>query len=84
MDLSHMNRGCCGNSMQNRRPVSIRSESASSPCSSKPAPQTALAMAYIPMQRFEQVYDLSMALMHGTLFPDLCKPFCGKGGGQCL
>ena len=42
------------------------------------------AMAYVPMQRFEQIYDLSTALKNGTLFPELCKPFCGKGGGECL
>ena len=27
-------------------------------------------------------YDLGYALKVGTVFPQLCKPFCGKRGGQ--
>ena len=37
-----------------------------------------LAMAYIPMQRFENLYGLDEALCAGTLFKDLDKPFLGK------
>ena len=40
----------------------------------------ALAMAYVPWQRFGQTYDLSKALCAGTIFPELDKPFCGKRG----
>lgn len=43
-----------------------------------------LAMAYIPMQRFENLYSSDEALNAGTLFKDLDKPFCGglrKGKG---
>ena len=42
--------------------------------------QFALAMAYVPWQRFSQTYDLSKALCVGTIFPELDKPFCGKRG----
>ena len=38
------------------------------------------AMAYVPCQKFTDTYDLSYALNVGTIFPQLCKPFCGKRG----
>lgn len=44
-----------------------------------------LAMAYVPMQSFQQPFELCKALQMGTIFPDLCLPFCGKGkGGKCV
>lgn len=39
------------------------------------------AMAYVPSQEFTDIFDLSYALNVGTVFPQLCKPFCGKRGG---
>ena len=39
-----------------------------------------LAMAYIPMQKFENLYSVDEALCSGTLFKDLDKPFLG---GKC-
>ena len=39
-----------------------------------------IAMAYVPEQRFREVFDSRKALCQGTIFPELCKPFCGKGG----
>lgn len=39
-----------------------------------------LAMAYVPMQRFEKIYDDDRALTHGTIFEALDLPF--KGGKQ--
>ena len=36
-----------------------------------------LAMAYIPMQKFENLYSVEEALCSGTLFKDLDKPFYG-------
>ena len=36
-----------------------------------------LAMAYIPMQKFENLYSLDEALCAGTLYKDLDKPFSG-------
>lgn len=40
-----------------------------------------VAMAYIPSQKFCGTYNTAKGLDMGTIFPDLCKPFCGKGGG---
>ena len=89
MDSSRMNRGCCGaNNMQNRRAASnnmeLKMEPRNFPRRMQHVDHMIPAMAYVPMQRFEQIYDLSTALKNGTLFPELCKPFCGKGGGECL
>ena len=39
-----------------------------------------LAMAYVPYQQWNQTFDLGKALKVGTIFPELYKPFCGKGG----
>lgn len=43
-----------------------------------------LAMAYVPWQRWNQVYSLEEGLHHGTIFPDLFFPFEGgkRGGGR--
>lgn len=38
----------------------------------------AYAMAYIPMQRFENLYTPEEGLCAGTLFRDLDLPFCGE------
>ncbi|MGI6011682.1 MAG: spore coat associated protein CotJA [Ruminococcus sp.] len=38
------------------------------------------AMAYVPMQEFNTTFDSCRALKMGTVFPELCKPFCGKRG----
>ncbi len=40
-----------------------------------------LAMAFVPMQRWGEVYSENDALERGTLFPELDKPFCGKFTG---
>ena len=39
-----------------------------------------LAMGYVPDQRWSETYSLQRGLHVGTLFPELHKPFCGKGG----
>lgn len=38
------------------------------------------AMAYVPYQKFTENFPLQYALSVGTVFPQLCKPFCGKRG----
>lgn len=49
-----------------------------------PKENLALAMAYVPMQCLKNAYCLEEALMAGTLFPELDKPFTGvKGGCPC-
>lgn len=40
-----------------------------------------VGMAYVPWQTFGQVYDPKRALMAGTIFPELDKPFTGKCRG---
>ena len=40
----------------------------------------ALAMAYIPWQELQDVYEPETALKNGILFPELNKPF--KAGGR--
>jgi hypothetical protein len=44
--------------------------------------ETPLAMAYVPMQKIHYVYDPDNALMQGTLFPELDKPFLGGRAGM--
>lgn len=39
------------------------------------------AMGYVPSQKFDGMFDLDYALQVGTVFPQLCKPFCGRRGG---
>ncbi|HIS27111.1 MAG TPA: spore coat associated protein CotJA [Candidatus Pullilachnospira intestinigallinarum] len=39
-----------------------------------------LAMGYVPTQHFQDTFELCRGLQMGTIFPELCKPFCGKGG----
>ena len=43
-----------------------------------------LAMAYVPYQRFENLYDEEKALSRGTLFAELDMPFYGgkRGNGK--
>lgn len=41
------------------------------------------AMGYVPCQKWTETFDLCKGLQMGTIFPDLCKPFCGKGGAVC-
>ena len=40
-----------------------------------------LAMAYVPFQVFEELFEESKAFMVGTAFPSLLKPF--MRGGRC-
>ena len=49
-----------------------------------PLDKLPIAMAYVPFQKLGEVYSENDALMRGTLFPELDKPFCGKftGGRQ--
>ena len=38
-----------------------------------------LALAYVPMQRWEKLYEPAAALERGTLFCKLDLPFVGRG-----
>lgn len=41
----------------------------------------ALAMAYVPWQRWQETYPLEKGLQRGTIFPELDLPFEGKKKG---
>nr|WP_243426950.1 spore coat associated protein CotJA [Mediterraneibacter glycyrrhizinilyticus] len=41
---------------------------------------TALAMAYVPWQQWQNIYEICRGFEQGTIFEDLDKPFTGKGG----
>ena len=41
-------------------------------------PEYRVAMAYVPLQNFGTLYDPEKALIAGTLFPELDKPFVGR------
>lgn len=41
-----------------------------------------VAMAYVPWQYLNKTYEPEKALMAGTIFPELDKPFTGKRGGR--
>lgn len=41
-----------------------------------------LAMAYVPMQKFKNLYDADVALERGTLFEELDLPYIGKEGSR--
>lgn len=40
------------------------------------SPNAALAMAYVPVQYFNKMYDTEQGFKAGTIFPELDKPFC--------
>lgn len=44
-----------------------------------PKAKCSLAMAYVPWQKWENMYDDEMALEIGTAFPSLNLPFLGRG-----
>lgn len=52
-------------------PRSFPASSGSQNCLSSFPP----AMAYVPMQQWQQTYDLGLALSRGTIFPELDLPF---------
>lgn len=40
-----------------------------------------LAMAYIPVQQFDTLFDIEAGFDSGTIYPELEKPFMGGGCG---
>lgn len=45
-------------------------------------PGTPLAMAYVPMQKLENIFEPMHALKRGTLYPELDKPWHPELGGR--
>lgn len=66
--------------MQKARIANRPSMPNSCPGHSDPLAGMPIAMAYVPWQCFHDVYEPDKALMYGTIFPELNKPFYGKGG----
>lgn len=61
-------------------------------CSCRPAQDSCIdtypiAMAYVPMQKWGELYDPMSALSHGTIFRELDLPWyptnCGGFGKEC-
>lgn len=42
----------------------------------------ALAMAYVPWQKWQNIYDAEKGFCNGTIFQELNLPFYGVGGCQ--
>lgn len=49
-------------------------------CNRDPLSGMPIAMAYVPWQTFHHTFELCKGLQMGTIFPELCKPFCGMRG----
>lgn len=62
-----------------RRGSSSKADLEYRPISKLPA-NPVTTMAYIPFQTDIKEYESEKALMNGTAFPDLDKPFYGKAG----
>lgn len=92
MDNNRMNScGCCQQASNRRTPAySINSRQSESYAKPKPMKENRgprigekidglpLGMAYVPMQHYDQMFELGRGLKEGTIFPELCLPFCGK------
>lgn len=80
---------CQNNMRYPRRPAYSRPASACEcRCAADGCPDTAdhfpanmpVAMAYVPWQKWKDIYEPCKALESGTIFAELDKPFLGKGG----
>ena len=67
----------CGN-YDNRGRAGCENVKVSTPCSI--SKEKVLAMAYVPWQKWENIYCPDKGFSRGTIFSDLDKPFYGKGG----
>lgn len=74
--------GCgCGRGGRDLPPTTQRGDSCPLTPSSRSGP--ALAIAYVPSQRFGDLYPMAEALGKGTLFRDLYMPYREGGGRKC-
>lgn len=74
MDFSMFENMRFSNDHQRTVNNSMASQSVPGGISCFPA-ETPLAMAYVPMQQWSEVYDEAEAFSAGTLFPELNLPF---------
>ena len=54
------------------------------PTSPAPEAELVLAMATVPMQTWETIYEPAVGLGQGTIFPGLDKPVYVTGGGRLV
>ena len=69
MQPAQSSRGCCSRKMDGR-PDTHDHFPADMP----------IGMAYVPWQKWQDLYDPDKSLESGTIFEELDKPFLGKGG----
>lgn len=73
--------------MQNYRSSAMNYSSYRQPVIPLPSPKDTLenmplAMAYVPWQTWQNIYDAEKGFCNGTIFQDLNLPFLGMGGCQ--
>lgn len=77
--------GCNNRSDVNRQPecmVDRRASSPEMPCyHMDPLRNMPLAMAYVPWQRWQNIFEADKGFHCGTIFQELHKPFEHAGGG---
>lgn len=81
---SHQNtcQNSCQNACQNTCQDSCQIP-ASNPCMNTPSfplKEMPIAMAYVPWQKWQKIYDVCEGFQRGTIFSELDKTFHGKGG----
>lgn len=70
----------CGCNQMPVRPMPAYNMPRSCNIKNDPLANMPVGMAYVPWQFFQEVYEPDKALLYGTIFPELNKPFYGKGG----
>ena len=69
------------NHMNRSTPTSGRAENSCCPGHSHaPVDTMPIAMAYVPWQEWQNIYEPCKGFSRGTIFEDLDKPFYGRGG----
>ena len=82
MDRYAMNR--CARQPYGQMPAQPKPKCEPAPCKEKHESMfdgldtLPLAMGYVPCQKFRTTFELCKGFQVGTVFPELCKPFCGQ------
>lgn len=66
--------------MRNTMPYPTRPTGCYPPVQQRGQDTQVLAMAYVPWQEWQSLYDAEKGFACGTLFQELNKPFRGMGG----
>lgn len=65
---------------EHRKSCGCETTHRTSPCNNDALSELPIAMAYVPWQKWRNICELGKAFQNGTIFEELNKPFCGKGG----